>query len=51
MPEINVGTYDGIYRDIYTPETIQIVADWYSDDINYFGFDFGTAATRNYYYK
>ena len=48
LPETNVGTYDGIYREIYTPETIQIVADWYSDDISYFGFDFGTTATRNY---
>tara|TARA_R110002096_G_C14422924_1_gene709280 strand:+ start:188 stop:925 length:738 start_codon:yes stop_codon:yes gene_type:complete len=49
VPEINVGTYDGIYREIYTPKTIQIVAAWYKDDIDYFGFDFGTAATRNYW--
>ncbi|RMD90445.1 MAG: hypothetical protein D6811_10620 [Alphaproteobacteria bacterium] len=31
----------------YTPRTIQIVADWYARDIETFGFDFDTAATRN----
>lgn len=51
MPKINVGNYNGVYKEIYTPETIQIVADWHKDDIDYFGFDFDTAATRNYYYK
>lgn len=35
------------YRDAYTPETIRIVADWYAEDIETFGFDFDTAATRN----
>lgn len=35
------------YRDFYTPETIQIVADWYQTDIDYFGFDFDSPATRN----
>ena len=49
MPAINVGNYNGVYKEIYTPETIQIVADWYKDDIDYFGFDFDTAATRNYW--
>lgn len=37
----------GTYKDIYTPETIQIVADWYKDDIDFFGFDFDTGATKN----
>lgn len=40
----------GSYRDLYTPETIQIVADWYSKDIETFGFDFDTCATKNTYY-
>ena len=39
----------GSYQDIYTKETIQIVADWYKDDIDYFGFDFDTAAQKNYW--
>lgn len=37
------------YTDIYTPETIQIIADWYKDDIDYWGFDFDKPATRNYW--
>lgn len=37
------------YKEIYTKETIQIVADWYKQDIDYWGFDFDTAATRNYW--
>lgn len=37
----------GTYKDIYTPETIQIVADWYKDDIDFFGFDFDSGATKN----
>ena len=39
----------GRYQDIYTPETIQIVADWYKKDIDHWGFDFDTGATRNYW--
>jgi len=35
---------------IYTPETIQIVADWYKDDIEHFGFDFDTPAQRGCHY-
>lgn len=41
----------GTYQDIYTPETIQIVADWYKEDIDYWGFDFDTAAQKNYWNK
>jgi hypothetical protein len=44
ITRINKGTY----RDVYTPETIQIVADWYKKDIDYWGFDFDTGPTRNY---
>ncbi len=38
---------EGTYKDIYNSETIQIVADWYKDDIETFGFDFDTGATKN----
>lgn len=37
------------YRELYTPKTIQIVADWYAADIETFGFDFDTGAQRNYW--
>lgn len=45
----NVSTRDqgASYQSYYTPQTMQIVADWYADDIALFGFDFDTAATRN----
>ena len=38
------------YREFYNDRTIQIVADWYKDDIDFFGFDFDTTATKNIYY-
>ncbi|GAB4529103.1 MAG: sulfotransferase family 2 domain-containing protein [Roseibium sp.] len=38
------------YRDLYTERTIRIVADWYAADIERFGFDFDTPATRNVHY-
>jgi len=37
------------YKDMYTPETIQIVADWYDVDINTWGYDFDTGPTKNYW--
>jgi hypothetical protein len=40
---------DKRYQDIYTPETLQIVADWYKDDIDQWGFDFDTPAQKNYW--
>ena len=43
---INKGTY----RDVYTPETIQIVADWYKKDIDHWGYDFDSGPTRNTMY-
>jgi len=39
----------GSYKDVYTPETIQIVADWYQEDIEHFGYDFDSGPTRNYW--
>jgi len=35
------------YTDIYTPATIQIVADWYSKDIETWGYDFDSGPTKN----
>jgi len=48
-PSNVTGSNEGSYKDIYTPETIQIVADWYKKDIDYWGYDFDTGATRNYW--
>jgi hypothetical protein len=39
----------GTYQDMYTSETIEIVADWYKKDIDYWGFDFDTGAQKNYW--
>lgn len=41
----------GKYQDLYNEKTIQIVADWYKKDIDYWGFDFDTGATKNYWKK
>lgn len=38
------------YRKLYKKRDIQKVADWYKDDIDHFGFDFDSFATRNTYY-
>lgn len=45
----NVTGLNEDYKSIYTPETIQIVADWYKADIDYWGFDFDTSAQKNYW--
>lgn len=37
----------GSYKDLYNPKTIQIIADWYKNDIETFGFDFDTGAKKN----
>ena len=47
----NVTGLNKDYRTIYTPQTIQIVADWYKKDIDTFGFDFDTTATKNIWSK
>ena len=41
----------GTYQDLYNDKTIQIIADWYKADIDYWGFDFDTAAQKNYWRK
>jgi hypothetical protein len=35
------------YRQAYSERMIDIIADWYREDIETFGFDFDTPATRN----
>ena len=49
-PPRNVTGYDqSKYKSYYNDQTIQIVADWYKKDIDYWGFDFDSGATRNYW--
>lgn len=43
------GLNKGKYQDVFTKETIQIIADWYKKDIDYWGFDFDSGPTRNYW--
>lgn len=43
------GLNKGSYKDLYNEKTIQIIADWYKDDIETWGFDFDTGATKNYW--
>jgi hypothetical protein len=43
------GLNKGTYKDLYTSETIQIVADWYQKDIDTWGYDFDTGPKRNFW--
>lgn len=43
------GINKGSYKDMYTPKTIQIIADWYQKDIEFWGFDFDSGPTKNYW--
>ena len=45
----NVTSIKENYKDLYNPVTIQIIADWYKKDIDYWGFDFDSSATKNYW--
>jgi len=47
----NVGEYTKDYKEYYNSKSIQIIADWYKKDIDYWGFDFDTRATKNTYFK
>lgn len=40
----------GTYKDMYNDKTRQIIADWYEKDIEHWGFDFDTSATKNTMY-
>ena len=41
----------GSYKDIYTKDTIQIVADWYHEDIETWGYDLDTDPSKNTFYS
>ena len=38
-------------REFYTDRNIAVVADWYKSEIELFGFDFDTPATRNVFFS
>lgn len=43
----NVTSIKEDYRNLYNDRTIRMIADWYKEDIDYWGFDFDTGATKN----
>jgi len=47
----NILTYDRDYKEYYTEEQKQKIANWFRMDINYWGFTFESGATRNYWTK
>ena len=48
-PRNVTGLNKGKYQDVYNKKTIQIVADWYKKDIDYWGYDFDSGPTKNYW--
>jgi hypothetical protein len=48
-PRNVTGLLTDPYQSMYNDKTIQVVADWYKKDIDYWGFDFDTGATKNYW--
>lgn len=50
LPKVNQSSPTD-YRTYYTSEQIEKVAKWYRLDIEHWGFDFETGATKNYWSK
>lgn len=50
IPKRNARSEKIDYKDLYTPKQREEIADWYSEDIEFFGFDFDTGATKNIYF-
>ena len=47
IPVVNTSDNKKDYREYYTNETKQIIEEWYSEDIDFFGFTFDGTATKN----
>ena len=47
----NIGSYKSNYTDYYTKEQREKVAEWFSMDIEKWGFTFESGATKNYWMK
>lgn len=50
-PRNVTGLNKGSYQDLYTPQTINIVGDWYKRDIETWGYQFEHGPTKNYWNK
>lgn len=49
LPYKNVTKIEYDYRKMYTDELAEIIANTFAEDIEYFGFSFDGAATKNIY--
>ena len=47
----NVTGYMDLYQNYYNEKTIQIVANWYKRDIEFFGYDFDKGPSKNFYFR
>lgn len=45
----NVTKFKSNYKSFYNSKTIQIIADWYKKDIEFFGYDFDTGPKKNFW--
>ncbi|NND77890.1 MAG: hypothetical protein HKN39_06875, partial [Flavobacteriales bacterium] len=50
IPKRNARSEKIDYKDLYTSKQREEIADWYKEDIEFFGFDFDTGATKNIYF-